>query len=1145
MSLFSGLTPANAAVTGQATIEVPGFWQDAGNSLTRIAAPTPTVPSPADDNIQPGPGDDLSAPNATTVARLNRVVCVSSANVGYSNAGKETHMLPSALEYEATIEETTHLGEFAMILRMTLEYESAFPDEGMVVWLKKHQQFINDEKTSELLLIETAFEDFVQGRWVPITTDIRYAEEAEAIVQAVITSDSGQTAGRVTTEGAVKDAKLGPVGERGRIVLTYRCERLYSYAEMGLGGVASRQTLVPLALQLPWAAMDNPAVDCRLRASVRAPAGTSRLDPVSNVLAYRDLQRSLCGAESECAVLPMPSQTRDAEWSFARASLPPRPTMVLAWLSVPNIDDSWEKVELSLPKTTRARLMMPAGDSAPLLRVHQPGGFLSHLVRCQVDTEAPARRPGTKRVHADITISDASGSTGMSCNRAGACRTVRQCFNLHEERRVLKRLEGIPKLRCAGVLLDDDVWVQQFVVFDHGVRSQFSIEARVGDLDASTVEALCKVLVDGSTEAAAALERAGKQDLLKRWRSALESLRALTAGGTTSFVAGATQARTAYMENVKRKFPGAEFTAYVNFDTDGGNNCGPCYDAIAKLVEDADVVQGHVLGVGSWVDQDCAAKVAKLLKGTVSLSLSFPEDAAADELFRQDMGRWIKALRTCPVSVKVSAGSVKWTARHGDRFENGVECLCAEGEGLRFDQPDITELDHTKAVLRGLQAGMSTTLYLLSRLPIEQLVSALAISVDGEKAQVSAGPEQLTGVALGHRWLSVLGSDALPDVAANRSSLCGRLRSRLEDDVSFSWNLPTKSGSTAAVGRAKTQARPPVRAEQQPEAPTAPALERQWVVRRDDIVFGGPPSGLFGKGGLVGGGFGGGAKGFGAGLFFGAPTPTKCSAPAKGPMTAMQVSCPPVAAFASMATQASPPVAAFAPMAMQAAPPPDARRCARAKESKRAPAAGRPMGRAQRFDHSEDESGDAPDGPATPSKLLQASGHMQFGTRESAREAVVRGVRALKVLANSSVSGLSPLQAVGVEDPLVGDILGSRTATPKGPLAVHTGYVCDASGVNPIVGRRFKATDQFDCDISEACRKACNLAGGGGFRPIPSSAVAMRWALSAILSWWPLVWPRRVDLFQAAQPDLRNLSTANLCQAIINLPDDVQSSDLV
>merc|ERR1719367_1843366 len=111
-------------------VEVPGIFQATGNKLQPLAFPCPTVPTPADEHIQPTEGDDTSAPNSTTAARMNRVVCVSSANVGYSKTAKDTQVLPSALEYEVAVVEGAKLGEYALALRMVLEYQSSFPDEG-------------------------------------------------------------------------------------------------------------------------------------------------------------------------------------------------------------------------------------------------------------------------------------------------------------------------------------------------------------------------------------------------------------------------------------------------------------------------------------------------------------------------------------------------------------------------------------------------------------------------------------------------------------------------------------------------------------------------------------------------------------------------------------------------------------------------------------------------------------------------------------------------------------------------------------------------------------------------------------------------------------------------------------------------------
>lgn len=1094
-------------------ITVPRFFQANADTLVPLSAPAPVIPSPKDDGIRPESEDDTSAPNAVTVARMNRIVCVSSANVGYSKAAKDTQVLPCALEYDATVAEGTKPDEFTLTLRMTLEYESAFPEEGMVVWMKKHQQVINDEKVSDLLLIETAFEDYVSGQWVPISADIRYADEADAIVQAVVTTDSGQTAGRMKTVGAVEDAMLGPVGERGRIVLTYYCAQLYSYTEMAMGASTGSRSLVPLCLQLPWAALDNPGSHCRLHARVQAPLGSYQLDPQANILAYQDLQQNLSGEER--AVLPKQNKAADGtlpSWDFISASLPPTPTMCLAWLSVPKEDDGWEQVDTLASASTCATLLKPDQVDDQLLRTSLPGAQRGHLLRCRVEAAPPSRHPDSIRVHTDITISDASGSTGMMVKGSGgAGETVRQRFNQHEERRILKRLEAIPKLREAGVLMERDIWRQQFVIFDHGVKHEFEIETVVGSLDAITVNHLVEAVTKSTQAATTALTELGKKTLLEMWQQAMSTLRGVRAGGTTSFIAGADRAKDSYTKVMGMKFrgrPEVGCTTYVNFDTDGGNNCGPCYDAISQLVEDADVVQGHVLGVGSWVDQDCATKVAKRLKGTASLALTFPENAQADDLFRQDLSRWIKVLRTTPVSLTVSAGAVTWEARQGSRSENGIDCLFAVGDNVRFDVPDVSEADFTKAVVTGIQAGESTMLYLITRWPLEELAGKLEVVVGGSPATVSIGCEQMRGLALGHHWLSMLGGATPPQTAVNGSSLCSRLRHRLEDDLSFSWNLPTKSGSTAALGRAKTEKRMPVPKRNQPDEPTAPSLD---VPQRMELESG---RRVFAKKSLqatLSGGWGG-ATSLCAGA---APPPAMAQSAAAPEMMNSNQFCAPSASAQSLSVYSPP-----------------AGRCRRASPGK-----GKGGFRGGHDDNY--VSANMSPGPSTPSVLLGSSGHMQWGFRESPREATSRSLKALKYIANCAGGPAKGSAVVSEpEDPLVEGILGQEPAAVGGrlPHAVHAGFVCDSCNATPIVGVRFKATNASDVDITESCRRNGSLAGAAGFRPISDLSTAMRWSLAAVVGWRQFLWksgPPEIG----ASPDLASLKTADLIEMIWKLPD--------
>lgn len=684
----------------------------------------------------------------------------------------------------------------------------------------------------------------------------------------------------------------------------------------------------------------------------------------------------------------------------------------------------------------------------------------------------------------------------MICNGSD---TVRMCFNKYEELRMLKRLEAVPKLRDAGVLLDSDIWCQIFVIFDDNVHKEFGVETSIRDLDAITVANLLRTLTASDGAALGELQRVGKGGLYQMWHQTLEALRGVRPGGATSFVAGAKGAKQRYLADVLGKHRGKACTAYVNFDTDGGNNCGPCYEAIKALVNEADVVQGHVTGIGAWVDQDCASRVARLLKGTASLSLSFPEYAEADHLFRQDLSRWIRTLRTKPISVRVSAGTVCWRARHEDRLENGVDTLFATGPGLKFGQPDVSEPTFTKAVVCGLQAGESAMLYLLSRKPIERLATDLSIDVDGVPACISVAAEATRGIGLGHHWLSLLGGSATPggqESVANKSVLCARLQQRLEDDLSFAWNLPTKSGSTAAAGRAKTKHRVPVPQDKQPEEPQLQSLKK---TRTEDCLgtFGGPAV----------------------------------------PQVALQYSCS-FSSFGSMAGGGfgAPGGGPFSGSALVARHPPPAAACQPLAASR--PPTARFSGGSGGLFGSQPPAVETPsvvNKPASPSKLLGISGHMRFGAVETPQKAARRAAQALRYLAEQAVAKHTQIPEAS-EDPLVGSLLGP-IVQPSTASAIHLGFRCDSSGSNPIAGVRFKATSAFDLDITEACRRQGRYpAGGMGWRAIPDATWALRAALRAVLDWWQLLWPTRGDLFGTGSPDLMALSPEDLALAVQRLP---------
>lgn len=495
-----------------------------------------------------------------------------------------------------------------------------------------------------------------------------------------------------------------------------------------------------------------------------------------------------------------------------------------------------------------------------------------------------------------------------------------------------------------------------------------------------------------------------------------------------------------------------EHTSYVNFDTDGGNNCGPCYDAIRELMTKlGPFAKGQVLGVGSWVDQDCATKVAKLLRGKCVLALNFPEHNAADLLLREDLSRWIGVLRSSPVSLTIAAGSTGWTARQGLRSENGVDCIFARplGDGdndLTFGAPDVTDIDFTKAQLSGLNAGDSVELYLLSRFQVHELAAKLFVVPSGvdtstaKTCSVNIQPESLNGVALAHHWLSALASACPSGLACNTSVLCTRLRQRLEDDLSFAWNLPTKSGSTAAVGRAKTQLRPSVSTDKQPLEPILKSLSRPAPLPMPSFSF--PPA-------------------------------------------------PRTACFGGGAGRAFPQARSNSPRI--------ATRMIRTMRGSNGSSSG----------FRSQESNETQSGALGPLMLLKASDFMRAGPQGTvgitSQDAAKRSFAALKHVAQGLLPATSPAETpFSKEDPLVSALFGSAPATPGSAQFIHWNFVCDGCGAARITGTRYKAVNKVDHDVCFNCRANGRFAAGEGFVPIADATTALRASLVALFEWWPL-----------------------------------------
>jgi hypothetical protein len=946
-------------------------WECLADGLAKVSPmPEAVPPCPSDEGIPAGPGDDTSPVNSIRPGKLNGLATLAVANIGFSTSSGRKKVFPSSTGYEITV--TDERGGYGMLLALTLEFENPHPGQSMIVSLRKVKQMLYEPgegeapEASELALVSTTFQDWVSGSWLDITTDIRYTETAEAVADAVMSQDVQQTAGTLKQTGDTETARLGPVGEKGRIVLRYRCDRLYSVKEMMVGddggGAAAaskgaeERDMVPMAIHLPFSSPVERFSDIisnlaggsgdghcggsscasaaagAVRIRVAAPAGTRLLETARgpNAAALLDLchrqpqlQRSavLLPAATAFASVPGAADGQvalDQAWPCA----PPRAACLLLWLSVPTVgedyvtdflgDESEDGQKGGGPTAagagsgTQTVVHVPAPSELPFFRVSMPGGQEAVLLSATTTTRQCALPEKVARLHTTVTISDASGSTGMTARSTGGGgggrgdgETVRARFNALAVRRFLNHLRAIPIMTQAQqqqqqtqpVFRQQDLICEAVYIFDSGVRQKEHIFLRVADLDRSTVDALMTVFATdvpcGSDirqtviePATAALQRDGKGHVLEAVKKYIDTVSGVKPGGATSFVPPCEALVSDYVRHFEQQAktllaPGMDLrqTTFVHFDTDGGHNYGgDCYGAVRKMVQECGpVVGGMVTGVGSWVDQHCATAVARILRGPCILSLSFPDIAGSggsgggDTLShhcRRDLSCWIRAARTVPIQVSLGAGATNWRASHGVRAEDAIEVIgasvspeiAASGAANMpsFGPPDVSDVSSTRAVIKGINAGDSFTTFMLCRVPPQQLLPTTLASVSsglavicnpGDDTAAAAdddddggggggglypagmvGTVELetlaegSGLMLAHRMLKLLGSGSSA-FSANRAVLVDRLRHRIEDDLSFQWNLALPGGGTAYLGRAKTESRALVPKDRQPEEP--------------------------------------------------------------------------------------------------------------------------------------------------------------------------------------------------------------------------------------------------------------------------------------------------------------------------------------
>ena len=383
-------------------------------------------------------------------------------------------------------------------------------------------------------------------------------------------------------------------------------------------------------------------------------------------------------------------------------------------------------------------------------------------------------------------------------------------------------------------------------IFDTDIMSAFSSVFQIQDVAANAL-AFSDYLLRPDSSSLAIVERSLHRNspsatAFASLKSLCDTLRAVTPRGGTSFDVPADAAASAYstfQSNIRsqlqaKKLPAdnVDFRTFVNFDTDGGHNGITSYlSSIQSMVSTCHVVSGIVNGYGSWVNQHCATEVSLVLKGPCQLCTEVPRPGSADmnDSLLRDLSCWMRMIRFQPVKIQLHAGSVTWKSRIGNRFENAMDVFAVksvnEGKGiLYFELPDVSlSTEFTSTTITGSNAGDVLEVFLLTRLEtIASFKSRLFASAGGEDMQVIVEAERQGGVALGYQWVSLLSgalSSSSANTAFNRSVLPPSFLRSVVDYLSFNWNIPSPTGSTALLGREKTTARAPIAISQQPSEP--------------------------------------------------------------------------------------------------------------------------------------------------------------------------------------------------------------------------------------------------------------------------------------------------------------------------------------
>jgi hypothetical protein len=692
--------------------------------------------------------------------------------------------------------------------------------------------------------------------------------------------------------------------------------------------------LLPLAIHLPHAGVNSELGNVRVSLSVDTPAGASVLDPSDNFDAYRALHDEITAKLGGQHTLLVAQSVREQSQFVAKFdTLHIQPWSVLFWISVPSGDvgggigdlDGFVDVGMEVggkpaaePAWATLNLQNPTAHDLSLMKANFPGnGPKGRLLRGELTVNDVSQLEKTvkPRYYVSYTVSDASGSTGMRTGNpmnfggggTGGQRTVRDSFNDMAVRRIMLRVQSIPKLVNAGVLTRQDSLVELFYSFDTSVLDTAVVIIKVEDVMLLSAEQLLSVLQAAESGASQANHggMTGAVALLGGLRHYVGTVKKIRSRGGTSFQCAAVKIESDWNE-LNRQLgnpPAAQITSFVNWDTDGGNNYGSCYDAIQAMCGSCSVVGGCVNGYGAWVDQHCATRVAEILQGKCVLGEFVPpmmvDNAGQDPAFRLEFDQWVKALRAKFVEVTFSAGSVGWNAVHRRRKENGLDLLAMkhgeDGGGAQssFAGLDVSSVDFTSTKIK-TRVGEMVSLFMVSRHAssedgddVRRLAEGIQVKLEQQvvprgRCAIGVQRESREGKFLAFEWMQMLsatkpGAGGSP-YKANAQILCPRLAQRFEDDLSFNFNLPTQSGETAFLGRAVTNKnRKPVSPDQQPAEPTLKDFYRNVKASTRSTLFSMGGFGAasqqqsqqqafsFGGGGGGGGGSGGG--------FFSAPAP--------------------------------------------------------------------------------------------------------------------------------------------------------------------------------------------------------------------------------------------------------------------------------